>query len=142
VANAVKWTTATSRTSGISSESISAGANNLGDEVDNSSNKDRFASFSLIFTCATAPTAGKVMELYIVYAIDGTNYEAGDATPTDPVKIRAGVFPARNVTAAQRVNLTNVPLAPFKLKCLLKSELDQNATSVTMQMYTHNEEIQ
>lgn len=142
MAKAIKWSSGTSRTTGISSASINAGANSLGSEIDNSTNKDRWASCDLVFTCASAPTLNKVFELYLIYAIDGTNYEAGDATPTDPVKIRAGVFPARAVTSAQRVALTNIPLSPFKFKCLLKSELDQNATSVTMLMYTHNEEVQ
>lgn len=137
--SSIKWDSAVSRTTGISTASINAGANNLGSEISNNTNKDRWATFELQFTCASAPTAGTVFELYLIYAIDGTNYEDGDATPTDPIKIRAGVFPARNVTSAQRIVLANIPLSPFKVKCLLKSELDQNATSVTLSMYTHNE---
>lgn len=142
MANAVKWTSTTSRTTGISSASITAGANSLGSEIDNSTNKDRYCSFDLAWTCSTAAAANTVVELYAIYAIDGTNYEDGDATPTDPKKTRLGVFANRNVTTAQRATLTNIPIAPFKVKFLLKSELDQNATSVTLLAYTHNEELQ
>lgn len=141
MANAVKWTTATSRTSGISSESINAGANNLGGEIDNGTNKDRFASLDLTFSCASAPTANTVWEVYVLYAIDGTNYEDGGSS-VDPPKNPVGTIAARAVTGAQRQTLMNVPILPFKFKLLLKSELDQNATSVTMLCYTHNEEIQ
>lgn len=142
MANAVKWSSTTSRTTGISSASINAGANSLGSEIDNSTNKDRFISMTLTFTCSTAATENQVFEVYILTAIDGTNYEDGDATPTDPKKASVGVFGNRNVTSAQRVNLENILIPPFKFKILLKSELDQNATSVTLLAYTHNEEIQ
>lgn len=142
MANEVLWNAATSVSSGISSESVNAGANNLGTEIDNTTNKDRFLSFDLTFSCASAPTANTTIEVYILYAIDGTNYEDGDATPTDPTKNPAAAVAARNVTGAQRVAVTNIPIQPFKFKILIKSELDQNATSVTLNAYTHNEDIQ
>lgn len=136
----VKWSATTSRTTGIASATVNAGANSLGSEIDNTANKDRWASAELTFTCGVAPTANKVTELYFVSAVDGTNYEDGDGS-VDPVRIRAGVFPARAVTTAQKVTLHNLALPPFKFKCLLKSELDQNATSVTLLLRTYNEEI-
>jgi len=96
----------------------------------------------LTWTCGTAATADKAIELYVLYAVDGTNYEDGDATPTDPHKGMAAVFFDDGGTGAQKQTVVSVPLMPFKFKLLLKSELDQTASSVTLLAYTHNEEIQ
>jgi hypothetical protein len=139
--NEVLWKGGTSRSTGINSAGVNAGANQLGSEIDNAANKDRFASLDLTFSCASAPTANTVWEVYVLYAIDGSNYEDGGAA-LDPAKNPVGTIAARAVTGAQRQTLMNVPILPFKFKLLLKSELDQNATSVTMLCYTHNEEIQ
>ena len=136
---AVPWEAPTNRATGITSSSITAGANALGDEIDNGTNLDRWAAFELTFTCSSAPTANTVVELYLIHALDGTNYEDGDATPTDPGKAPVAVFAARNVTSAQKVSVTGVPLPPFKFKSLLKSELDQNATSVALDCETYKE---
>jgi len=140
---AVRWEqTGESRAAGISAASLNAGANALGSAIGNDSNLDRWADFELQFTCSVAPTANTVVELYLLYALDGTNYEDGSAAPIDPTKTPVGVFTARAVTSAQRVTLSHVPLSPHKFKCLLKSELDQNATGVTLTCYTYNEELQ
>ena len=136
-----KWTAGTSRTSGISAASLAAGANLLGSAIDNSTNLDAYLSVDLAWTCSVAATADKVIELYILYAIDGTNYEDGDAVPTDPKKPLTAVFADDGGTGAQRQARVNIPLAPYKFKILLKSELDQAASSVTLLAYTHNTDI-
>ena len=142
MANAIKWTSATARTTGISAASLAAGANLLSSAIDNSTNKDRFLALELQFTCSTAPSAGKAVEVYVLYSLDGTNYEDGDATPTDPAKGPNEAFLARAVTTAQRQTKVDIPISPFAFKILLKSELDQAASSVTLTAYTYNEEIQ
>jgi len=136
----MSWAAAgASRTTGIASASLTAGANSLGSEIDNTANKDRWATLELTFTCSTAATARKVVEAYLIYATDGTNYEDGDGTPTDPAKSPAGVFVNRNVTTQQKTTITGIPLEPLKFKLLLKSELNQDATSLTLLCYTYNE---
>jgi len=142
MANAVKWTTGASRTTGISTASLNAGANLLGSAIDNATNKDRWLTCELTWTCTVASTAGKAVELYVLYAVDGTNYEDGDATPTDPAKGMAAAFFDDGGTGAQKQTVVSIPIMPFKFKLLLKSELDQNATSVTLLAYSHDEEIQ
>jgi len=125
----------TSRTSGISSQSITAGSNYLGSAIDNSSNLDMFADIEIEWSCATAPTADKNLELYLLYAQDGTNYEDGDSS-TDPKVAPAGVAPAYADTATHRKVIRRVKVEPQKLKILIKSELDQDATvSVNVQTY-------
>lgn len=107
----------------------------MGSEIDNATNKDRFANIQVGFTCSTAATANKTLEIYILYAIDGTNYEDG-GTSVDPVIVPVGVVAARGtVTTAQTVTLKGIELQPFKFKILVKSELDQTAAT-TVLVYT------
>lgn len=127
---------ATSRTTGISAQTIAAGANYLGSEIDNSSNLDAEATVEVAHTCSTAATAGGTLLIYLLKAVDGTNYEDGDATPTDPTRSPDMVVVTRNVTAAQRTTKARIPLGPHKYKVLVRSELDQSA-SVTVLFYSH-----
>lgn len=125
------WNAGTPRTTGIASETVAAGANFLGSEIDNSSNLDTHLDLDVAFTCGSAPTANKVIEIYLLFSVDGTNYEDGDATPTDPTKSLLTAVAARAVTSAQRVAIDQIPIPPKKFKILIKSELDQSA-SVTV----------
>lgn len=136
----IKWTAGTGRSTGIAAQGVAAGANFLGSEIDNAAHKDRFATLDVLLGFTVAPSAGKTMEVYLLYAADGTNYEDGSAA-VDPPANPVGVFPVRNVTGNQRMSLCGVPLEPFRFKILCKSELDQTATA-TVLCYTHNEEVQ
>ena len=136
-----KLTAGTSRTSGISSTTLDADANLLGSEIDNGTNLDLYLDVDLAWTCSVAATADKVIEMYILYAVDGTNYEDGDATPVDPKKTLTTTFADDGGTGAQRQARVNIPLSPYKFKILLKSELDQDASSVTLTAKTHNHDI-
>lgn len=138
--NAVKWTTPTNVASPISGASVNAGAGNLGTEYDNETNKHRYAAFELTFTHGSAPTANRQWLLYLVYAIDGTNYENGGAA-LQPSKMQVAAFPVRAVTGAQVITVY-VPLLPFKFKPLIWNDTNINGTSVTLDMEVFNEEIQ
>lgn len=143
MANELLWTGGTSRTTGISGATLAAGANFLGDAIDNGTNKDRFCAIEVTFTGASTPTVDTLLEIYILYAADGTNYEDGDATPTDPKKPPVGCVAARAVAGAQKQTLPAIPLSPFKFKILVKSELDVAITSaLTVLCHTYNEELQ
>lgn len=136
----IKHETAASRTTGIAAASINAGVNYLGSEIDNSTNKDTDATIEVAFTCGVAPTANKTIEVYLIYAVDGSNYEDG-AVAVDPTLSPNGIVAARAVTAAQKVTIKGLPIMPFKFKVLLKSELNQNATGVTVLLYSHNKRL-
>lgn len=131
------WVAPTNVTSPISGVTINSGAGNLGSEYDNETNRHQMASFSLAFQHGSAPTAGRLWLLYLLYAIDGTNYEDGDGS-TQPRKRAAAVFPVRAVTTAQRVTV-HVPILPFKLKPLVWNGTDQNsstsAVTLSMEVY-------
>lgn len=140
MANEVKFSTPTNVTSPISAGSAAAGAGILGTEYDNETNKKRFAAFELDFTHSVAPTANRVWLLYLLYAIDGTNYEDGGAS-TQPGKMHVVAFPVRAVTTAQKVTMT-VPLLPFKFKPLVWNDTNQSGASVVLDMEVFGEEIQ
>lgn len=135
----IKLSGATQRTSGIASAALSAGGNVVGSAIDNASNLDALCDIEIVFTCASAPTAGQVIEAYLLYAPDGTNFEDGSDT-VDPQSGLVGVAVARAVTTAQRVLIRNVALLPYAFKVLLKSELGQAAT-VTANVYTRNDAV-
>ena len=142
MANEIKWTTPASQTTGIAAVAVVAGANYLGSEIDNGTNKDRFLTVDLTFACSTnAPTVDKTIELYIIYDVAGENYEDGDATPIDPKKSPVATFAARAIQTAQQIVFDSIPIASFPFKLLLKSELDQSA-ACTLLAYSHNEEVQ
>jgi hypothetical protein len=140
MATTVKWGTPTARTTGIAAEAIAAGANFLGAAIDNATNRDRYLSVELVFTCAEAPTAGTTIELYILPSEDGTNYADG-AADLDPASTPTAIFTVRAVTTAQRPPAeVNIPIPPKKFKLLLKSEMDKSA-SCTLTASTYNEEL-
>lgn len=145
MANPIEWIAGdVTGTEIISGVTLSAGANLLSSEIDNSVNLDRWADFELqIDFDSTPPIANNVIEMYILTACDGTNYEDGDATPIDPAKAPVGLFAVRAVLTAQRQVLTGVLLPPTKFKILLKSEVDQSSStdSTTLKMWSYNENI-
>lgn len=140
MANEVKWKSPNSRTTGIASNVIASGANTLGSEIDNSTNKDRFLSITSNLQSAVAPTENTVMEYYILYAPDGTTYEDGGAS-VDPKKFPVALHPVKNLTTFQNLVFSKIPLEPFKFRILLKSELNQS-TNAIVSAYTYNEDIQ
>ena len=141
MANQVLWKAPTARTSGISADTIAAGSNEIGSEIDNEVNLDRYMSAELTWTCATASTENEVMELYILYSLDGTNYEDGSDS-VDPKKSPVAVFVDDGGTAVQKQTVSGISIKPFAFKALLKSELTNSAASVTLDIETYNEEVQ
>ena len=131
------YTTPTRRITGISSQAIAAGANYLGSAIANDTNLDTLWDIEVDYTPAVAPTAGDYIEVYLLYSQDGTNYEDGDATPTDPVKAPVGIVRCFTDTTRRRFLISGVPLSQYKLKVLLKSEVAQSITvnAVTLKSY-------
>ena len=135
----MQLTTGAIRTSGINAASVAAGANCLGSVIDNSSNLDFHADVELVWSCSTAPTADRVLEVYLLYALDGTNFEDGDAS-TDPRAPVMGAVPVFANTSVHRFLVRGIPLEPLAFKVLVKSRLDQAAT-ITVNIKTYREQV-
>lgn len=113
---------------------------------DNGTNLYIYGLFELNVTFAVAPTANSLVELYLIPAPDGTNYDDGSATgPITPVTTFVGGFPLRAVTTAQKVPLGVsgapflIPLPPVPFKAMLYNKSGQAfpASGSTLKMVAY-----
>ena len=143
MANEIKWTSPTNVSSPISGVTVNSGAGALGSEYDNETNKKRFASFEATLDHTSSPTANTIWKLYILYALDGTNYEDG-STSVEPNKLPVSTFPVRANTDVQIIATEAIPLLPFKFKPLLWNGTNQNSatSAITLDMEVFGEEVQ
>lgn len=123
--------------------SLANNAGALGAEYDNATNLYLFGLFELNVTFGSNPTAGNTVDLYIIPAPDGTNYDDATtgASGAAPVTSYAGGFPLRAVTTAQKVPLglgamgyVQLPPTKFKVFALNKSGVAFPASGSTIKM--------
>ena len=113
------WSTPTSRTTGIAAQSIPNTEGFVSSSIiDNSSNLDDTLDLSFSFTCASASTGQTVFYVYLLYSIDGTDYEDGSTT-IQPVKVPIASIQVRAVTTAQLVNVPGIPIPPQPFKIMI-----------------------
>ena len=122
------WNTPTSRTTGIAAQSIPNAEGFVSSSIiDNSSNLDDTLDLSFSFTCASAPTGQTVFYVYLLYSIDGTNYEDGSAT-IQPVKLPIASILARAVATGQVISLAGVPIPPQPFKFMIWNAVGYSVT--------------
>ena len=92
---------------------------------DNSATLALFDDVELNVTFASAPTAGTVVELYLVTSIDGTNYADGSSSVLPQSSLYVGGFAVRAVTSAQRMHIRGVALPPGLFKYLVQNTTNQ-----------------
>lgn len=101
-----------------------------------------YADLELNVTFGTNPTANSLVEVYLVRAIDGTNYEdtTTAATAAGPANGFVGGFPVRAVTTAQRIALPKVELPAMDYKWMVINKTGQtmaaSGNTLTMKRYT------
>lgn len=132
----IRHASASSRSTGISSQSIADGASYAGSEIDNATNKDTLMSVELAWSYGTAPTADKTVELHVLYAIDGTNYE-----DLSVHTLRSAVSPPADTSSYRRLLLDAVPIAPFKFKLAVKNTDTGQSITATVTAYTWQQEL-
>jgi len=93
--------------------------------IDNSTNLDLFDDLELTVDFASAPTAGTVIEVYLLPAVDGTNYPDGSTTVLPQAGLLVAGFAVRNDTAAQRMAVRGVSLPPGSFKYLVQNTTNQ-----------------
>lgn len=139
----------------LASTELNSLANNdaaLGAEYDNATNLYEFGVFELVVDFVSAPTAGPTIELYLVPALDGTNYADGDGTPLAQLNTFIGAFDVRATTAAMRLILglpgamgapNLVPLPPLKFKALVYNKSGQAfpASGSTLKMVPYRRQV-
>lgn len=116
-----------------SGKAISAALSNSADI--NGHNGYLFADLELAVDFVTAPTAGTVVELYLLPSIDGgTTYPDGSTSILPQSSLYVGGFAVRNTTAAQVMVIRGVALPPGSYKYLVQNTTNQPfpATGSTM----------
>ena len=124
MANVGKWNAPSAPVTVLSTE-LNALANNTlsaaSGAIANQTNLDAYADFELVLA-SLSPAAGAYITLYLIEAIDGTNY--ADATN---LRLKTsqflGVFPLDTTAAtAQRITLRNVVIPPSAFKIVLDNQ--------------------
>ena len=140
-----KWKTPATGSIILSSTDLSALANGAGAlstaAYDNGTNLNQYATFEWNGAIATAPTADKTLDLYAVYAPDGSSYEDQSAS-RPPAGSLIGSFVLDNTTSAQRKMIHGVMLLPAVMKFLLINNSGYALTGTnTVKIYTFNNEV-
>lgn len=108
--------------------------------IDNATNLDLFLTVTIELGSWT-PTVNDYIELYRLYAPDGTNYETGSSSylPTADKLWAYSALSTGTSAAAKRIVLTR-PLMPFKTKLLWRWGGTNNTASSSnlMTWQTHN----
>jgi hypothetical protein len=139
-----KWASGwTSRGTVLTTELNSLAASsrtNAGTEISNQTNLDRYGVLELQVTFGSAPSSGGYLELYMVTAPDGTNYEDGSSSNDPGGHTLAAIIPVRATTSAQRLLSAVFGLEPAKTKFILSNQTSQAfpASGSTVTLYTAN----
>lgn len=143
MANQLLWTAPTNISTGITGNTVNTGAGALSSEYNNESNRRRFLAIELTMDHGSAPTVNREWLVYVLYALDGTNYEDG-GTSTQPKKNPAAAFPVRADTNTLITSAVDIPIAPFKFKLLVWNDTDQNsaANAIILDAEAYDEELQ
>ena len=89
--------------------------------IDNSTYLDLFDDLQLNVTFGTAPTAGTVIELYLLPSVDASTYPDGSSTITPQAALFVGGFAVRAVTTAQVLVVRGIALPPTTFKYLVQN---------------------
>jgi len=100
---------------------------------------DLFADLELAVDFVSAPTAGTVIELYLLPSIDGSVYPDGSTSILPQSSLYVGGFAVRAVTSAQVMTLRGVALPPGFYKYLVQNTTNQAfpATGSTLRQNTY-----
>jgi hypothetical protein len=109
-----------------SGKAISSALYNGDDGLDASTGGNLFADLELAVDFVTAPTAGTVVEVYLLPSIDGgTTYPDGSTSILPQSSLFVGGFAVRNTTAAQIMVLRGVSLPSGYYKYLVQNTTNQ-----------------
>lgn len=148
MANAIKWEAAWTQRANLLTTQLNALAANsrsaAGAELANETNLDQYGKLELTVDFVSAPSAGGYVNVYMITAPDGTNYEDGSDSVDPGLHTLVATLPIKATTSAQRVLSSVFALQPAKTKFLLENKTDQPfpASGSIVNLYSANDEVQ
>ena len=127
----LKPTALTSLTTGISNQTIANGASFTGSEIDNTSARYSLMAVEVVWSYTTAPTADKTVELQVLEAVDGINYE-------DTARTIAAWSPPADTNTHRRLLLSEYPLLADKFKLAVKNTDTGQSITVTVNAWGYD----
>jgi len=147
MANLILWGVAANSEGTVLTTELNAladdGVSALGTEYDNSTGLDTFGLLELGVDFVSAPTANAVVSIYMLKALDGTNYENAPILATRNADLVASI--GMEATTSARIYMSHTfEMPPCKVKFVLINESGQAfpATGSTVELFTGNKEIQ
>lgn len=133
----IKWLLSTRSGNPISAmttelNSLASTGSALSSAIDNDTDGDIYMDVELSITYGTNPTAGSLIELYVVRSLDGSTFEDGSTTgPVVPANGLVGSFVLRATTSTQVMIIPGVAVPPkeFKLMVVAKTTGQTAASS-------------
>lgn len=146
--SAILWLGAPTSRGNVLATELNALANgsrtNAGTEIDNSVNLDKYGFLELDVTFGSAPNADGYVAIYVVTALDGTNYATGSSTAAPGADTWVINIPVNAVNTAQIKQVGPIALPPSKCKFILENKSGQAfpASGSVLKLFTANDEIQ
>lgn len=119
-------------------DALGSGNTALSAEIPNETDLYLMLNLSLSLASVNySGASGLYVSVWVVTALDGTNFEDGTAGTPGIVPARApdAIFPLRAVNAAQVVNAVNIPLPPLDFKLLLQNSVSAAFAANTNLLY-------
>ncbi len=140
-----KWSAAWTSQGNVLTTELNSLANaaltNAGTEVTNNTNLDLWGQVKLSVTFGTNPTAGGYINVYMITACDGTNYEDGSSSANPGIHKLVASIPVRAVTSAQVLTSRPFSLEPAKTKFIIENASGQAfpSSGSTLALFTADE---
>ncbi|GIW60991.1 MAG: hypothetical protein KatS3mg087_2057 [Patescibacteria group bacterium] len=123
----------TSRDTGINSVNVNSGGQVIGAIINNDIHLDLFADIEAIWSYTTAPTADKRIEIHLLYARDGTNFEE-----LSPNTVVAGFSPPADTSQHQRMIARAAKLLPYPFKVAVKNVDTAQSITITIKLSSYS----
>ena len=127
-----------STSTGVSSQSIANGATFTStNEIDNTTDRYGYMAVEAVWQYASAPTANKSVEVYLLRSLDGTNYEEVGSQA-----LVAAFSPPADTATHRRVLLTALPLVAAKYKFAVKNVDTAQTITISVNAWCYYESIE